>query len=222
MALNSVTATVNLKKRGSTTALIVIYTVLALFSICMGFFDIATDRRVFGILFLIAAVIFIILLLIKGNTVFGTSLKIKGNTVYLKKWDNSFLPYSSDSGLLSDLKPAKTTIVSVEADDIETMLVGTKEFIKRNMTESGKRFLKALYPFEHSSKKSKQAMVSGLDMFYVETKDGDCAFMCIHDYSVKNVVSIMNEIYNMNPEVSIKVNNREYKRYIQKLQNVTE
>lgn len=217
--MNTVTATVNPKKRLSTTMLIAFYAILGLFSTVMAFYDFATDRRFFGILFLIAAIIFFILLLIKGNTVFGTSLKIKGNTLYLKKWDNSFLPYSSDSGIFSDLRPAKTKIVSVEAEDIDTVFVGTKEFIKRNMTESGKRFLKALYPFEHSSKKSKQAMVSGLDIFYAETKNGDCVFMCVHDYSVKNVVAIINEIYNINPEISIRVNNREYKRYVQKSQN---
>ena len=143
----------------------------------MAFYDMATGKRLFGILFLIAAVIFIILLLIKGNTVFGTSLKVKGNTLYLKKWDNSFLPYNADSGLFSDLMPAKTKTVLVDVDDITSIFIGTKEFIKRNLTESGKRFIKALYPYEHSSKKSKQTMVAGLDMFYLETKDGDCAFM---------------------------------------------
>lgn len=217
--MNTVTATVNPKKRLSTTVLIAVYTILGLFSTVMAFYDMATGKRLFGILFLIAAVIFIILLLIKGNTVFGTSLKVKGNTLYLKKWDNSFLPYNADSGLFSDLMPAKTKTVLVDVDDITSIFIGTKEFIKRNMTESGKRFIKALYPYEHSSKKSKQTMVAGLDMFYLETKDGDCAFMCIHDYSVKNVVAIINEIFTLNPEVSIRVNNREYKRYVSKMQN---
>lgn len=217
--MNTVTATVNPQKRLSTTVLIAVYAILGLFSTVMAFYDMATGKRLFGILFLIAAAIFIILLLIKGNTVFGTSLKIKGNTLYLKKWDNSFLPYNADSGLFSDLKPAKTKTVSVDAGDISAILIGTKEFVKRNMSESGRKFVKALYPYEHSSKKSKQAMVAGLDMFYLETNDGDCAFMCIHDYSVKNVVAIINEIYTVNPTVSIKVNNREYKRYVTKMQN---
>lgn len=219
MATNSVTATVNLKKRGSTTVLIALYTVLALFSVIMGFYDIATGKTFFGILFLIAAVIFLILLLIKGNTVFGTNLKVRGNSVRMKGWDNSFLPYNPDGGIFSDLKPSKTKTTTVPTGDIETILIGTKDFIKRNMTDSGKRFLKALYPYEHSSKKSKRNAISGLDMFYLETTDGDCAFMCIHDYSVKNVVAVINEIYTANPTVTIKVNNREYKRYVMKMQN---
>ena len=113
MKSNTVIATVIPKKRLSTTVLIAIYAVLALFSLGMGFFDISTSRQVFVILFLIAAAIFIILLLIKGNSVFGTYLKFSNGTVYLKSWINTFLPYSTDSGFFSDLKPSKTKLVSV-------------------------------------------------------------------------------------------------------------
>ncbi len=217
MNAGTVTATVNPKKRINTTILIALYAALALFSLGMGFFDIATGRRVFGILFLIAALIFIILLLIKGNSVFGTNLKYKDGKVILKSWANTFLPYNTDGGFFSDLKPSRTKVTAVSADEITTILIGTKEFVKRNMTESGRRFVKALYPYEHSSKKTKRNMITGLDIFYLETKDGNCAFMCVQDYSVKNVVGIINEICLVNPDASIKVNNREYKRYVNKL-----
>lgn len=219
MATNLLKATVNPVKRLRTTLLIAFYTMLALFSVVMGFHDIVTGHRFFGILFLIAAIIFFVLLLIKGNMVFGTSLSTKNDKLYMKKWDNSFLPYNAESGFFSDLKPSKTKKVKVRIEDISMILIGSKDFVKRNISNAGKKFLKALYPFEHSSKKSKQDMVSGLDIFYLETTDENCAFMCIEDYNVKNVVAIINEIYNANPSVVIKVNNRAYKRYIKKLQN---
>lgn len=221
MKANTVTATVTPKKRSTTTVLIVVYTLLTLFSLVMGIYDIALGKTLFGILFLIAALIFLVLMLIKGNTVYGTNLKIKDDTLYLKRWENGFLPYTPDgASFFSDLKPAKTKIVSVPVDSISQVFIGTKDFIKRNITDSGKRFLKAIYPYERSSKKSKRSAISGLDMFYIETTDGDCAFMSIQDYSVKNVVEIINEIYNANPQVEIKVSNREYKKYIMKLQNI--
>ncbi len=219
MNANTVIATVNPKKRGKTTALIAFYAILALFSTVMGFFDLATDKRLFGILFLIAALIFFILLLINGNAVFGTSLKFRDGKLYMKSWVNHFLPYNLDGGFFSDLFPAKTKITSIPAEDISSVSIGTKDFIKRNISESGRRFIKALYPYEHSSKKSKRNMITGLDMFYIETKDGHCAFMCVQDYTVKNVVSIISEIALINPDVNIRVNNREYKRYVTKLQN---
>lgn len=221
MTANTVTATVNPKKRGSTTALMIFYAVLALFSVTMGILDFLTDRRFFGILFLVAALIFVILLLIKGSTVFGTELKFQDNTLHMKSWDNHFLPYNPDGGIFADLRPAKTRIVSVPAEDITTILIGTKDFVKRNVTESGRKFLKALFPYERASKKSKRNAITALDLFYIETKDA-CAFMCVHDYTIKNVVAVINEIYKLNPDVSIKVSNREYKRYIMKMQSSEE
>lgn len=216
MKANTIVATVNPKKRVKTTVIIALYTILTLFSLSMGFWDLATDKRLFGILFLIAAAIFVILLLINGNAVYGTNLKYCDGMLYMKTWSNRFLPYDLDGGFLSDLKPAKTKVVSVPAKDIETILIGTKDYVKRNATESGKKFIKVLYPYEHSSKKSKRNMVTGIDIFYIETNNSDCAFMCIEDYDVKNVVDIINEISIENPNVSVRVNNREYKRFANK------
>ena len=155
---NTITATINPRKRIDTTIIIVLYAVLAIFSAVMGFFDLATDRNLFGVLFLIAAAIFSVLLLIKGNAVFGTYLKIRSDVLYMKSWANGFLPYDVNGGFLSDLKPSKTNIITIPADEISTILVGTKDFIKRNMTEAGRDFIKALYPYEHSSKKSKKPL----------------------------------------------------------------
>lgn len=221
MKANTVTATVTPKKRSTTTALIVVYTLLSLFALIMGIYDIASGKKVFGILFLIAALILLVLALIKGNSVYGTNLKIKNDTLYLKRWENGFLPYIPDgTSFFSDLKPAKTTIVSVPIDSVSHVFIGTKDFIKRNITDSGKKFLKAIYPYERSSKKSKRDAISGVDMFYIETTDNNCAFMSIRDYNVKNVVEIIKRIYDTNPQVEVKVSNREYKKYIMKIQNV--
>ena len=217
MKANTVTATVSPKKRGSTTAFIVIYAGLALLSLGMGFFDVATDRVLFGILFLIAALIFIILLLINGNAVFGTYLRLRDAKLYMKSWANYFLPYNMDGGLFSDLTPSKTRTTVVPVSEISAIYIGTKDFIKRNISESGRKFIKALYPYEHSSKKSKRNMITGLDMFYIETISEGCAFMCVQDYTVKKVVDIINGISISNPDVIIKVNSREYKKHIRRL-----
>lgn len=217
MASDYIKATVRAKKQGKTTVVIAIYALLSLFSLLMGLYDIVTKRTLFGVLFLIAAVIFIVLFLIKGNAVFGTHLKLKNNTLYLKSWVNNFLPYEIDGGFFSDLIPSKTKVTKVPVEDITMILIGTKDYVKRNMTPAGKKLVKTLYPYEHSSKKSKRNMISALDLFYIETKD-DCAFMCIENYNPEAVVDIISEIHEINPEASAKVNNREYKKYILKAQ----
>lgn len=214
----TIRAGVNPKKKLGTTVLIAVYAVLTLFSAAMGIFDVVSERTLFGILFIIAAVIFLALMFLKGNAAFGTCLKFKDGTLYMKSWDNHFLPYDpSGSSFFSDLKPAKTKVTEIPADDIISIFIGTKDYVKRNITEAGKPFLKALYPYERSSKKSKQNMVSGIDLIYLETRSGECAFMSICDYSIEKTVGVINEIYNKNPAVEIKVSNRECKKYIMQL-----
>ncbi len=217
MSTPTIKATVKPSSKGKTMVAIALYALLTLFSVAMAIFDFVSGQILFAILFVMSATIFVILLLIKGNAAFGTSIILEDGELQLKCWANDFLPYDVNGGILSDMKPAKTKVTVVPAEDINMLLVGTKDFIKRNSTEAGKRFMKAIFPYEHSSKKAKKNMLTGLDILYVETAD-DCAFMCIHDYDPADVTTILKELYDINPEIRIKVNSREYKRHIMKLQ----
>lgn len=217
MSTDYVKATVKASSQGKTVVAIALYALLTLFSVAMALFDFVSGQVLFGILFVMAATIFVILLLIKGNAAFGTGIKIKDKELHLKSWANDFLPYDINGGILSDLKPAKTKVTIVPVEEITMVLIGTKEFVKRNQTSAGKRLIKALFPYEHSSSKAKKNILSAIDLFYVETADDDCSFMCIHDYDPEDVTRILKELYSINPDISIKVNSREYKRHIMKL-----
>lgn len=193
-----------------------IYAVLALFSAVMAIYDIATTRPIFGVLFAIAAVIFIILLLIRGNFAFGTYIKADDDTLIMRNWENDFLPYDANGGFLSDLKPAKTKITEIPIDEISMVLVGSKDFVKRNATQNGKPLIKALFPYEHSSRKSKQNLLNAVDLFYVETTADDCSFMCVDGYDPQEVVRILKRLHRKNPDVYIKVNSRDYRKFIER------
>ena len=130
MTNEPVKASVNPAVRTKAVISIALYAILALFSTFMAIFDFATGRTFFGVLFLLAVAIFTVLLLIKGNMVFGTYLKISDNTLCLKSWDNDFLPYDVNGGFFSDLKPSKTKMSKIPAEDISLILIGTKDFIK--------------------------------------------------------------------------------------------
>ena len=216
---HQVKATTNAAIRNKAMIIIGIFTALALFSIIMSIYDISTDRVVFGILFAIAALIFIIMLLLKINTVFGTYIKTEDDLLLMNSCVNYFLPYEKGNGLLSDLKPSKTKLVEIPVEDISLILVVTKEFIKRNISPAGKKLLKALYPYEHTSNKTKKNLISQMDLFYVETTDGECSFMCVHGFDAKKIVDVIGEIYIANPEIYVKVGSSDYRKYIKKLQS---
>ena len=219
MASRSITATANATIRGKAMIVIAAFALLALFCIVMAIYDIANSILLFGLLFALAAFIFIILALLKVNSVFGTYIKVKDRTLYIKSWVNGFLPYNPDKGLFSDMKPAKTKLTEIPAEDLSVILIGTKDFIKRNATTAGKKLAKALYPFEHSAKKSRKNLIASIDLFYVETNDGECSYMCIYGYDPKTVVDVIGRLYRINPDLYVKVSSREYKKHIMKLIN---
>ena len=218
MSSEIIKATVKVKSQGKTVVAIALYALLTLFSVAMAIYDFVSGQALFGILFILSAAIFVVLLLIKGNAAFGTGIKFDGNDLQLKSWANDFLPYDVNGGILSDLIPAKTKITTIPVEEITTVLIGTKEFVKRNATNAGKKLIKALFPYEHSSSKMKKNMLNALDLLYIETTDEDCSFMCIHDYDPADVTKILKELYNQNTNIIIRVNNREYKQHIAKLQ----
>lgn len=218
MAAYSVKACADTKTRSRAMLVIGVFGVLAVFCIAMAIYDIVTGRRAFGILFAVAALVFVVLLLLRVNSVFGTYIKVKDDVLYMKSWVNDFLPYDINGGFLSEMIPSKTKLTEIPVEEISLILVGSKDFVKRNATIAGKRLARALYPYEHSGRKAKKELISKMELFYVETFEGECSFMCIYGYEPKKVVDVIGEIYAMNPDAAVRVNSREYKKHIRALQ----
>lgn len=205
--------------RSKSMIVITVFVITALFSIAMSIYDISNRMLFYGILFGLAAIIFIMLTLLKINSTFGTYIKVKDDDLYMKSWVNDFLPYEVGGGLLSDLKPSKTKLTQIPPEDITMIVIGTKEFVKRSVTPAGKKFIKAVYPYEHSSNKSRKHTISSMDLFYLETVDNDCCFMCIHGFDPQQVTNVIDELYEINPDMYVKVGSRAYRRPIAKLQS---
>lgn len=219
MASYSVKACADSKTRGRAMLVIGVFAALSVFCIAMSIYDIVTGRRAFGVMFAAAAAVFVVLLLLRVNSVFGTYIKVKEETLYMKSWVNDFLPYDINGGFLAEMIPSKTKLTEIPVDEISMILVGSKDFVKRNATLAGKKLARALYPYEHSARKAKKELISKMDLFYVETFEGECSFMCIYGYEPKKVVDVIGEIYSMNPDAAVRVNSREYKKHIRALQN---
>ena len=210
-------ATVNSTIRGKAFIVIGVFLILSLFSLIMAIYDLTSGMTFYGILFGLAAIIFITLMLLKVNSAFGTYLKLKQGTLYMKSWVTDFLPYQNGKGFFTDLKPSKTKLSKIPSVDITTIFVGTKDFIKRNATNAGKKLMKALYPYEHSSNKSRRKYIESIDILYVETIDNDCCFMSVEGFDEKKIVDIIGALYKKNPDLYVKVNSRQYRKYIKKL-----
>lgn len=207
-------ARVNSAIRVKTLVVIAAYAILFLFCLGMGIYDVLIDRILYGVLFIAVGLVFVALLLIKMNSAFGTYVQLKGGKLYMKSWENNFLPYDVNGSFMSDMIPAKTKMTAVPVNDISYVLVGTKDFVKKNATVAGKKLQRALYPYEHSKKKFKSGVLNHMELLYVETVDGSCAFMCVHDYDAERISKIIKTMYEMNKDISVKIGSSIYRKYL--------
>ena len=180
------------------------------------------------------ALVMVIYNLIKGSYLFSCvvyrydigvnicSYKINANlyvyistdrmNLFMKNWNNDFLPYDYDNKvkILSEFIPAKTKIVEIPLNEISKVLIGTKNFIKRNVAPDSD-FVKNIRVLEKSKDFYKKKTVSSMDILYVETFEKECYYMPIVKFDTRNVTKIVQIIQRINPELLIRVSSREYR-----------
>lgn len=185
---------------------------LSCFGLVMLIYEFITGNILFGISYSIAAFLGFTYVFIRMNTVFATYLAADKENLYMKNWENDFLPYNTDCKikLICEFIPAKTKIAEVPIDEISLIAIGTKNFIKRNALENSS-FLTDIKRFENTRDYYKKKTVSGMDLFYVETCDGGCCYMPIDKFETANVIRIVKGILKRNSNVSLKVSSRDYR-----------
>ena len=184
---SSVKACTNSRYRKTNIVIITILSLLSCFALVMVIYNLIKGSYLFSIAWFIATILASTYVLIRINTVFATYISTDRMNLFMKNWNNDFLPYDYDNKvkILSEFIPAKTKIVEIPLNEISTVLIGTKNFIKRN--------------------------VSSMDILYVETFEKECYYMPIVKFDTRNVTKIVQIIQRINPELLIRVSSREYR-----------
>lgn len=185
---------------------------LSCFGLVMLIYEFVSGNVLFGISYTIATFLGFTYVLIRINTVFATYLAADRENLYMKNWSNDFLPYNTDCKvkLVCEFVPAKTKITEIPINEISRVLIGTKNFIKRNVSDSSS-FLTDIKEFENTRDYYKKKTVSSMDLFYIETYDGACSHMPIDRFEKSEVIRIVKGIMSKNPNAEIKVNSRDYR-----------
>ena len=126
--------------------------------------------------------------------------------------DTIKITYENDDKvkILSEFIPAKTKIVEIPLNEISKVLIGTKNFIKRNVAPDSD-FVKNIRVLEKSKDFYKKKTISSMDILYVETFEKECYYMPIVKFDTRNVTKIVQMIQRINPELLIRVSSREYR-----------
>lgn len=184
----------------------------ALFALIMLIFDFINGQILWGVFFLIALILALSYVVIRINSVYPTFLATDKKNVYMKNWINDFLPYDAENKIkiLREFIPAGTKLIEIPIDDISTVLIGTKNFIKR-YGEDNEEFRINLKPLEVSKDYYQKKTVQSMDLIYISTKDGECYYMPIVKFAPRDVSRVLQFIQRANPEAQIRVNSKAFR-----------
>ena len=209
----TVKASVNKKKRmrGSISMWVVI--ALCIIALALTVYNIVMFNFWYVACYIIGIILGSSYILVCLNELYSTWIMSDGTDLVLRCWDNCFFPYQTLLKFnIGELLPAKNVRLRVPVEEINKIYIGTKTFIKRNVEDE--RFLEAVALYENTKYNSNQRLLEKADILYVGTVDNDSVFMNINNFDAKAVVKIIKMIESKKADVDVKVNGKEYKKYI--------
>lgn len=194
-----------------------ILSALSLLSLVMLILDFINGKILWGVFWILALILALSYVIIRINSVYTTYLATDKKKVYMKNWVNDFLPYDADNKIkiFREFIPARTKLIQIPIEDIATILIGTKNFIKR-YGEDNESFRVNLKPLEQSKDYYQKKTVQSMDLIYVSTYDGECYYMPIVKFTPRDVSRVLQFIQRANPETEIRVNSKEFRMSLKK------
>ena len=208
----AVKACTNKRYRKISTVIISFFGALSLLSLIMLIVDFINGKILWGVFWLIALILTLSYVIIRINSVYPTYIASDKKHVYMKNWVNDFLPYDAENKIkiLREFIPAGTKLIDIPIEDISTVLIGTKNFIKR-YGEDNEGFKESILPLEKSRDYYQKKVVQTMDLIYISTVDGECYFMPIVKFSPRDVSRVLQFIQRMNPQAEIRVNRKVFR-----------
>ncbi len=210
-------ATVGRKKRIFVMVFVCLLMCLCVFALMLSIYSFASDNIVFGISYIIAIILGLSYIVIKFNQIYSTFVAADDSNLILKCWDNHFFPYNTWSGIpvLREFIPARSETLTVPMDEIETVMIGTKSYIKRNADDE--EFKKEIIPYEKHKYSGITRSFEKFNILYIRAKSGESCFMSIDGFEPSEVMEVINRFSRFcDDSVLIKINSRSYKKYLKR------
>lgn len=156
--------------------------------------------------YLVAALLGLSIVTIKINTLFPTFVACDDKKVILRAYDNRIVPYniSHKMSFLCDFIPAKTVVRSMDIDKIDSIIIGTKNYIKRHCGDN-KIFIEEIEKLEKSN--IGKSTLLGTDIICFTTS-GKCEFMSVERFDIEDLATVVRKCMKINPNVEIMCNNK--------------
>lgn len=201
-------ATVSQSKKKRNIIKITIVAVICIAGLALGIYSAVVKNYLYAALYLVAIILGIAYVIIKINTIMPAYIAADKSTVYMQCWENGAFPYKINfkPAFFADFIPAKVTNKEILIEDIKTVLVGSKNYLVRNL--EGTDFVDKMNKIS-KTRKTENGALRRMDFICIVNKDGEISFMPTTDMEPGELARLVNLIYRKNPEVEIKCNLRE-------------
>ncbi|MBO5060077.1 MAG: hypothetical protein J6C82_04105 [Clostridia bacterium] len=158
---------------------------VSLLGVILAVYSIFIGNYLFAAWYFAAFILGLSYVIIRINTVFPTYLAADAERVVLSVWKNGVLPYTlpEKPTLISDFIPERVKIVEIAMGDIDTVLIGSRKYLLRNLTdEEYPKILKQLDKNKHFD-----GILKRMDFIYIKAKDGENCFMSITGFDINGI-----------------------------------
>lgn len=177
---------------------------VSLLGLVLGIYSLVIGNFLFALWYALAFVLGLSYVVIRINACFPTFIATDGEKVVLSVWENGLMPYTlpEKPTFVSDFIPEKVRVNEIAMEDIDTVVVGSRRFLKKNLDEDEYPEILARLDLN----KHFDSVLKRMDFLFIRTKSDENCFMSITDFDLSGVRDFLDTIEKNCQGVQILVN----------------
>lgn len=177
---------------------------VSLLGLVLGIYSLVIGNFLFALWYALAFVLGLSYVVIRINACFPTFIATDGEKVVLSVWENGLMPYTlpEKPTFISDFIPEKVRVNEIAMEDIDTVVVGSRRFLKKNLDEDEYPEILARLDLN----KHFDSVLKRMDFLFIRTKSDENCFMSITDFDLSGVRDFLDTIEKNCQGVQILVN----------------
>jgi len=196
------------KMLAKNAAVMAVVTAAVIVGLILCVFNIVKFNLIYFIAALLGTIIGILYLTISINSIFAKYIATDGKKIYIKNWENGFVPYNiySDMKIIRDFIPARSEISSVAIKDIRKVIYGIPAYVLRNNPD---RIFTGMYEKIKSELSEREfANIEKLNILYIMTERVSSCFIIASGLKKDKIIDILELIENK-ANIQIKSSDRD-------------
>lgn len=206
-------AAVRRAKRSRARVFAAVFAVICFAALTFASLSFANGRFVYGVLYIVCAIISAMVTIVRINTVYPPFIAADSECVYMQTWNNraAACPVDNPVPLVREFLPAKTVRDDIPIKSISRVLIGTKNYLKRQCAND-EPFLEQIKKLERSRVFRGTNAFAAIELMYIACSDGTSYFMSVQDFDADDVARVLAVIEKENGEVEITCNDQKIRR----------